>query len=184
MRAARSCGQIKGLPHPCPSPGGRGVLTDFTNRRSAVHPSPSGRRAGDEGRDLKQIIVNTVACNSAFAAFTFVSILTCATSAAQPYPTRPIRLIVSFAAGGTADVIARSVGNEAGAQLGQPLVLDNRGGAKGIIGIDIVAKAPPDGHTLLHSELLPAVTSPTAAARRRVDNLCACNRSATRRCCA
>jgi tripartite-type tricarboxylate transporter receptor subunit TctC len=71
-------------------------------------------------------------------------------SSGQAYPSRPIRLIVPFVAGGTADVIARSVGNEAGAQFGQPLVLDNRGGANGIVGTDIVAKAPPDGHTLLH----------------------------------
>jgi len=69
---------------------------------------------------------------------------------AQLYPSRPIRLIVPFPAGGTADVIARSVANEAGAQLGQPFVLDTRGGANGIIGTDIVAKAPPDGHTLLY----------------------------------
>ena len=69
---------------------------------------------------------------------------------AQQYPTRPIRLIVPFAAGGTAVVIARNVATEAGAQLGQPFVLDNRGGANGIIGADIVAKAPPDGQTLLH----------------------------------
>ena len=76
-----------------------------------------------------------------------------ANAAAQTYPTRsirPIRLIVPFAAGGTADVIARSTSNEVGAQLGQPFVLDNRGGANGIIGTDLVAKAPPDGHTLLH----------------------------------
>ena len=69
---------------------------------------------------------------------------------AQTYPTRPIRLVVPFAAGGTADVIARSVANEAGAQFGQPFVIDNRGGANGIIGTDIVAKAQPDGRTLLH----------------------------------
>lgn len=68
----------------------------------------------------------------------------------QPYPTRPIRLVVPFAAGGTADVVARAVTNEVGAQFGQAIVLDNRGGANGIIGTDIVAKAPPDGHTLLH----------------------------------
>ncbi len=85
------------------------------------------------------------------AATLAVSLLTCvAHAAAQNFPTRPIRLIVPFAAGGTADVIARSVGNEVGAQFGQPFVLDNRGGANGIIGTDIVAKAPPDGHTLLH----------------------------------
>lgn len=68
----------------------------------------------------------------------------------QQYPARPVRLVVPFAAGGTADVIARSVANEVGTQLGQSFVLDNRGGANGIIGTDIVAKAAPDGHTLLH----------------------------------
>jgi tripartite-type tricarboxylate transporter receptor subunit TctC len=84
-------------------------------------------------------------------AFSLLAALTLASQAqSQQYPTRPIRLVVPFAAGGTADVIARAVANEAGAQLGQPFVLDNRGGANGIIGTDIVAKAPPGGHTLLH----------------------------------
>lgn len=73
------------------------------------------------------------------------------TSAVQAFPTRPIRLVVPFPAGGTADVIARGVASEVGAQLGQTIVIDNRGGANGIIGIDIVAKSAPDGHTLLHS---------------------------------
>jgi tripartite-type tricarboxylate transporter receptor subunit TctC len=71
-------------------------------------------------------------------------------SAANAYPTRPIRLVVPFPAGGTADVVARTITNEVGPLLGQPFVLDNRGGANGIIGMDVVAKAPPDGHTLLH----------------------------------
>ena len=69
---------------------------------------------------------------------------------AQSFATRPIRLVTPFPAGGTADVVARTVTNEVGAQLGQPFVLDNRSGANGIIGTDIVAKAAPDGHTLLH----------------------------------
>jgi tripartite-type tricarboxylate transporter receptor subunit TctC len=73
-----------------------------------------------------------------------------ASTGAGHYPARPVRLVVPFAAGGTADVIARSVANDVGAQLGQSFVLDNRGGANGIIGTDIVAKAQPDGHTLLH----------------------------------
>ncbi len=83
--------------------------------------------------------------------FVLLAALACGDFAnAQQYPTRPIRLIVPFPAGGTADVIARSVTNEVGARFGQPFVLDNRGGANGIIGTDIVAKAAPDGHTLLH----------------------------------
>ncbi len=68
----------------------------------------------------------------------------------QSFPTRPIRLVAPFPAGGTADAIARAVSNEVGVQLGQPFVMDNRSGANGIIGTDIVAKANPDGHTLLH----------------------------------
>jgi tripartite-type tricarboxylate transporter receptor subunit TctC len=78
------------------------------------------------------------------------SLLLASLAQAQTYPTRPIRLVAPFPAGGTADVLARSVGNEVGARLGQQFVLDNRGGANGIIGTDIVAKAAPDGYTVLH----------------------------------
>src|SRR5689334_22605343 len=70
--------------------------------------------------------------------------------AAQAYPTRPVRLVVPFPAGDTADVIARSIANEASTTLGQPFVIDNRGGANSIIGSEIVAKAPPDGYTVLY----------------------------------
>jgi tripartite-type tricarboxylate transporter receptor subunit TctC len=69
---------------------------------------------------------------------------------AQTFPHRPIRLVAPFPPGGTADAIARAVSNEVGNQLGQTFVIDNRSGANGIIGTDIVAKAIPDGHTLLH----------------------------------
>jgi tripartite-type tricarboxylate transporter receptor subunit TctC len=79
-----------------------------------------------------------------------VASLLITTADAQTYPARPIRLIVPFPAGGTADVIARAIVNEASTQLTQPFVIDTRGGANGIIGTDIVAKAAPDGHTLLY----------------------------------
>jgi tripartite-type tricarboxylate transporter receptor subunit TctC len=68
----------------------------------------------------------------------------------QAFPSRPVRLVVPFPAGGTSDVIARSVTNELERQLGQSFVIDNRGGANSIIGSEIVAKAAPDGYTLLH----------------------------------
>ena len=71
-------------------------------------------------------------------------------AAAQSYPTRPVRLVAPFAAGGTADVLARQIAAEVSSQMGQTFVVDNRAGANGIIGTDTVAKAPPDGHTLLH----------------------------------
>ena len=66
----------------------------------------------------------------------------------QAFPNKPLRIIVPFAAGGSADVIARILAQGMTAQLGQPVQVENRGGAGGIIGIDAVAKAAPDGYTL------------------------------------
>ena len=74
----------------------------------------------------------------------------CAWSAAwgQAYPNRPVRVIVPFGSGGP-DTIARLVGQQLAAQMGQTFVIDNRPGANGIVGTDTVAKAAPDGYTLL-----------------------------------
>ena len=70
-------------------------------------------------------------------------------ASAQDFPSRPIKLIVGAPAGGTTDLLARSIGNEMGKSLGQPIVVDNRGGAGGNIAADAVAKSPADGYTLL-----------------------------------
>ena len=69
----------------------------------------------------------------------------------QNYPDRPIRLIAPFPAGGLADVLARAVGDEMSKTLGQPVIVENRAGAGGNTGADAVAKAAPDGYTLLMS---------------------------------
>ena len=76
---------------------------------------------------------------------------------AESYPTRPIRVIVTFAAGSGTDTIARVFGEKLAAELGQPLLIDNKPGANGIIGASIVAKAPPDGYTLLVGSTTNAV---------------------------
>ena len=72
-------------------------------------------------------------------------------ASAQNYPDRPIRLIAPFPAGGLADVLARAVGDEISKTLGQPVIVENRAGAGGNVGADAVAKAAPDGYTLLMS---------------------------------
>ena len=69
----------------------------------------------------------------------------------QNFPNRPIRLIVPFPAGGTNDIMARVFAAQVETQIGQPIVVDNRGGANGIIGTQAVANADPDGYTLLHN---------------------------------
>jgi len=78
-----------------------------------------------------------------------VAALGCALAFAQDYPTRPVKIIVPFAAGGPADVYARFLGQRLGETLGQPFVVEDRPGAGSIIGTDAVAKSAPDGYTLL-----------------------------------
>ena len=91
-----------------------------------------------------------------------LSALAIAEVCAQDYPARPIRFVVSSAPGGTQDAVARLVANQVGGQIGQQVVVDNRGGANGIIGCDIVAHAAPDGYTLLYAAtafaIMPSVS--------------------------
>jgi tripartite-type tricarboxylate transporter receptor subunit TctC len=76
-------------------------------------------------------------------------VLAASPAAAQTYPTRPVVIVVPFAAGGGNDVLARLVAQRMGAGLGQQFVIENRAGAGGIVGARAVAKAPPDGYTLM-----------------------------------
>lgn len=77
-------------------------------------------------------------------------LLTTSLARAQPdYPSKPIKLVVPYAAGGFSDVVARAIAIELQKTLGQPIVIDNRGGANGVIGTTVVAQAPADGYTVL-----------------------------------
>ena len=69
--------------------------------------------------------------------------------AQSDYPNRPVRLVIPFTTGGSNDIIGRFIADQLGKRLGETFVVDNRGGAGGTLGTDIVAKAKPDGYTLL-----------------------------------
>jgi tripartite-type tricarboxylate transporter receptor subunit TctC len=79
---------------------------------------------------------------------------------AQTYPTRPVRMVVPFPAGGSIDIVARSISQRWSALLGQQFVIDNRGGAAGTIGTQLVADAAPDGQTILYANSGPLSIGP------------------------
>ncbi len=92
-----------------------------------------------------------------------------AQSSSAAYPSRPIRFVVGFAAGGPTDVIARITGQDMGAALGQTVVVENRAGANAQIATELVARATNDGHTLLFSSLSLLVNSILLESRARYD---------------
>jgi tripartite-type tricarboxylate transporter receptor subunit TctC len=81
----------------------------------------------------------------------------CGPAGAQDYPTRAIRLIIPFPPGGSNDVVGRIIANQLGQKLGKQVFVDNRGGAGGVVGTDLAAKAAPDGYTLLVVSIAHAV---------------------------
>src|SRR5215470_10688699 len=89
-------------------------------------------------------------------------------ASAQTYPTRPVRFIVPFPPGGVADVTARLMGQKLTEALGQQAVIENRPGASGVLGADTVAKAAPDGYTLLLSTG-DFITTPTLMPKMAFD---------------
>jgi len=97
-----------------------------------------------------------------------LSIFTLATHA-QSYPSKPIRLIVPYAAGGTSDILARQIGPKLTETWGQPVIIENKAGANGNVGTDFVAKSAPDGYTLLLTDLGGLVISASVYPRLPFD---------------
>src|SRR5262245_51775583 len=101
-----------------------------------------------------------------FVAFVFFT-----AAHAQPYPTKPVKLVVPFPPGGSADLVARSITPRLGELLGQQIVIEYKGGAAGSIGTAEVARAAPDGYTLLivwdtHSVTTTSITSSMTSSSR------------------
>ena len=97
---------------------------------------------------MRQAAVRRLLCRAPFAVLA-AALLPGVAIAADPYPTKPIRVVVPYAAGGTTDQLARMLQPALSESLGQSLVIDNKPGAGGTIGTEIAVTAPPDGYTLV-----------------------------------
>jgi tripartite-type tricarboxylate transporter receptor subunit TctC len=93
------------------------------------------------------------------AALVSLALVACSASAAEAYPNRPVRVVVPFPPGGNVDTFARVLYRYVEQDLGQPIIIDNRGGANSIVGSDLVAKANPDGYTYLNTSFGFAVNA-------------------------
>ena len=91
--------------------------------------------------------------------------------AAQPYPAKPIRMIVPWPPGGATDIFARTLAEPLSRSLGQQVIVDNRGGSNGIIGAEAVARAAPDGYTLMFHIITSHVTNPAVYKKLNYDTL-------------
>src|SRR5712692_1855448 len=89
----------------------------------------------------------------------FLLLIAAGTAFAQPYPSKPIRMVVAFSPGGPVDVVARLIAPKMSEALGQPIVIENKTGASGNLGASQVAKAPADGYTLLATSSAYAVNA-------------------------
>ncbi len=95
----------------------------------------------------------------------------CAAQPAQMYPTKPVRWVIPFAPGGNADTLSRTVAQKITDTLGQQVVVDNRSGANGVIGMEIVARAAPDGHTVLLGYIANVAIMPSLVSKLPYDIL-------------
>ena len=106
-----------------------------------------------------------------FTAMAGLSLLTLQLAAAQPYPNRPIRAVVPLAPGGGTDTVGRLVASKLSELLGQQIVVDNRGGGGGEVGTDLVAKATPDGYTILVGSITTNAVNPVLYKKLPYDHI-------------
>lgn len=109
------------------------IREDAPDRRAGHHRAPARHPCG-------QLLAGVLCA---------YLVTVCAQASAQSYPSRPIRIVVPFGPGGNVDVLIRPLAQKMSQALGQPVVIDNRAGASGLIGLELVAKSLPDGYTLL-----------------------------------
>src|SRR5690606_1950027 len=141
------------------SPARRGTRCRRDIIDQAIAPTNSARRHGpiEPKETSKMNKARLAGCTIAMAVLGLLP----AAANAQPYPAKPIRIVVPWTAGGTADTLARIVGQGIAAGLGQQVIADSRPGASGQIGTELVAKSSPDGYTLLLATTAPNSTAPS-----------------------
>src|SRR6185295_11317824 len=100
-----------------------------------------------------------------------IAVAIAASAAAQPYPTKPVRLINPWTPAGPAELLARQIGTKLQESLGQPFIIESKPGANGTIGATYVAKAPADGYTILFSHVGPMAIHPAVVDKMPYDTL-------------
>ncbi|MDP2396881.1 MAG: tripartite tricarboxylate transporter substrate binding protein [Burkholderiales bacterium] len=105
-----------------------------------------------------------IRCGAALALVLFAG-----AAVAQSWPARPVRLISPFAPGGGADITSRAVAQKLATSFGQQVIVDNRGGAGGMLGVDLAAKSPPDGYTLVMGTIGPIAINPSLLSKMPYD---------------
>jgi tripartite-type tricarboxylate transporter receptor subunit TctC len=137
----------------------RGSARGIGGRACGLTPDRTAPYSNSHNNDEEERPMNPIAAAAAHArggpmvcgALTLaaVTLLAAAPTFAQTFPTRPVRLVIGFPPGGTIDLIGRLMGARMGENLNQQVLVDNRPGAGGVVGMEMVAKAAPDGHTVL-----------------------------------